>query len=351
MATIQTIDSKRSESGYRPSIASRAAAALLVSIATFSAADARAQVDDTQSVTQHLARERFTLIAPFPPGGPVDLLARMLADGLHRRYGQPAVVENLPGGAGNPGMDRVRRAKPSGHTLLVIPAGNLTINPTLMSNFPFRIERDFSAISMLAKARKVLIAHPSRDTTDFASLIAAIRADPRRFSYASPRVGSGLHLAGELFRQRLGLDIQHVPYKGTTPALNDVVAGVVPLMFSNLPAVLPHLRSGRIVAIAVTDNARSPLAKDIPTLAELGVEGVVVSSWYGLMAPAGTPDNVISRLAEDASAILGAEAVTRQLAAQAMTASPMSPEAFAAHIRNETLTWRQVIVSQSIRAE
>ena len=326
------------------------AACLMISLLTCLTLSGPAQADDA-ALTQQLSRERFTLIAPFPPGGPVDLLARLLAEGLHKRYGQPAVVENLPGGAGNPGMDKVRRARPGGHTLLVIPAGNLTINPTLMSQFPFRIERDFAAITMLAKAPNVLVAHPSRDTADLSSLIAAIKADPKRFSYASPGIGSGLHLAGELFRLQLGIELQHIPYKGTPPALNDVVAGVVPLMFSNLPAALAHLRSGRIVAIAVTDNARSPLAPDIPTLSELGIQGVVVSSWYGLMAPAGTSDAILNRLAEDAAAILSTDSVTRQLGAQAMTAATMSPQDFAAHIRAETDTWRRVIVSQSIRID
>ena len=161
---------------------------------------ASAHADDAGALTQHLARERFTIVAPFPPGGPVDLLARLLAEGLQRRYAQTAVVENMPGGAGNPGMDRVRRARPGGHTLLVIPAGNLTINPSLMANFPFRIERDFVAITMLAKAPNVLVAHPSSDTGSLARLIATIRANPGRYAYGSPGIGSGLHLAGELFQ-------------------------------------------------------------------------------------------------------------------------------------------------------
>lgn len=310
-----------------------------------------AHADEPGAAARQLAQERFTIVAPFPPGGPVDVLSRLLAESLQKRYGQAAVVENVPGGAGNPGMDRVRRARPSGHTLLVIPAGNLTINPTLMANFPFRIERDFAAVTMLAKAPNVLVAHPSADTTTLAALIAAIRADPRRFSYASPGIGSGLHLAGELFRQQLGLDLQHVPYKGTGPAINDVIAGVVPLMFSNLPAALPQVRAGRLVALAITDSTRSPVAPDIPTLAELGVDGVVVSSWYGLMAPAGTPPDVVAQLARDAAAALATEAVTRQLSAQAMTASPMTPAAFAAHIRAETATWEKVITARGIRAD
>lgn len=307
-----------------------------------------AQSDD---VTRQLTQERFTIVAPFPPGGPVDLLSRLLAESLQKRYGQPAVVENVPGGAGNPGMDRVRRARPTGHTLLVIPAGNLTINPTLMTNFPFRIERDFSPITMLAKAPNVLVAHPASDTSTLNALIAAMRADPKRFSYASPGIGSGLHLAGELFRQQLGLDLQHVPYKGTGPAINDVIAGVVPLMFSNLPAALPQVRAGRLVALAITDSARSPVAPDIPTMKELGVDGVVVSSWYGLLAPAGTPAAIVAQLARDATAALSTDSVTRQLTAQAMTADPMTPEAFAAHIRAETATWEKVIKARGIRAD
>lgn len=309
------------------------------------------KADDSTPAARLLAQERFTIVAPFPPGGPVDLLSRLLSESLQKRYGQPAVVENVPGGAGNPGMDRVRRARPTGHTLLVIPAGNLTINPTLMANFPFRIERDFTAVTMLAKAPNVLVAHPSADAASLASLVQAIRTDPKRFAYASPGIGSGLHLAGELFRQQLGLDLQHIPYKGTGPAINDVIAGVVPLMFSNLPAALPQVRAGRLVALAITDSTRSPVAPDIPTLAELGVNGVVVSSWYGLMAPAGTPEAIVAQLARDAAAALSAEAVTRQLTAQAMTAHPMTPAAFSAHIRDETATWAKVITSRGIRAD
>lgn len=323
----------------------------LLALALTGSPAANARADEGAQAARMLAQERFTLVAPFPPGGPVDLLSRLLAESLQKRYGQPAVVENMPGGAGNPGMDRVRRARPSGHTLLVIPAGNLTINPTLMSNFPFRIERDFVAVTMLAKAPNVLVAHPSPDAASLKSLIQAMRADPKRFAYASPGIGSGLHLAGELFRQQLGLDLQHVPYKGTGPAINDVIAGVVPLMFSNLPTALPQVRAGRLVAIAITDSARSPVAPDIPTMAELGVDGVVVSSWYGLMAPAGTPEAIVAQLARDAAAALSTDTVTRQLAAQAMTANPMTPEAFSAHIRAETATWEKVITSRGIRAD
>lgn len=287
-----------------------------------------------------LAQERLTIVSPFPPGGPVDTLARFLADGLSQRYGQVAVVENLPGAAGNLGMDKVRRGKPDGHTLLVIPAGNLTINPTLMPNFPFQIERDFMPVTMLAKAPNVLVVSPQANLRSLDELLSQARRQPGSLSYASPGIGSGLHLAGELFKAQTQTEILHVPYKGTGPALNDVLAGVVPVMFSNLPATLPHIRSGKLVALGVTDTARSPVAPEIPTLAELGVAGVVVTSWYGLLAPAGTPAVIVEQLARDAQEILAKPTVSEKLQAQGLQLTPMRPAEFAGHIRKETADWR-----------
>ena len=206
------------------------------------------------------AQERLTLVAPFPPGGPVDVLSRILAEGLQKKTGLTAVVENLPGAAGNLGIDKVKRAKPDGKTLLVVPAGNLTINPTLMPNFPFNIERDFVPVTMLAKAPNVLVASAQASAQirlgSVRELVAQARAKPGTLSYASPGIGSGLHLAGELFKQQTDTDLLHVPYKGTGPALNDVLGGTVPLMFSNLPATLPHIKSGKLLALGRTGRQR-----------------------------------------------------------------------------------------------
>ena len=298
-----------------------------------------------------LAQERFTVVAPFPPGGPVDTLARLLADGLQKHYSQSAVVDNLPGAAGNLGLDKVKRAKPDGHTLLVVPAGNLTINPTLMRNFPFQIEKDFAPITMLAKAPNVLVAGAGVGVKNLKEVVALTQAKPNSLSYASPGVGSGLHLAGELFKQQTSADWLHVPYKGTGPALNDVLGGSVPLMFSNLPATLPYIRSGKLVALGVTDTVRTPVAADIPTLAEQGVAGVVVTSWYGLLAPSGTSPELLQQLAKDAAEILSRPVVREQLHAQGLTQATQTPDEFAAHIRQETLTWRRVIQSRHIEAD
>jgi tripartite-type tricarboxylate transporter receptor subunit TctC len=302
-------------------------------------------------VQKQLSGDRFTIISPFPPGGPVDTLARVLSDGLAKRYGQAAVVENLAGAAGNIGIDKVKRAKGDGHTLLVVPAGNLTINPTLMPNFPFNIEKDFVPVTMLAKAPNVLVASPDAGIKTAQDLVARAKAKPNTLSYASPGVGSGLHLAGELFKQQAGVDLLHVPYKGTGPALNDVLGGVVPLMFSNLPATLPFIKSGKLVALGVTEARRSPVAPEIPTLAEQGIQGVNVTSWYGLLAPAGTSPAVAEQLAKDAAEILAQPEVRDRLQAQGMTGAPMKPAEFATAMRDETAVWAKIIKARNIVAE
>jgi len=311
-----------------------------------------APVHAQQSEAQkQLSSERFTIISPFPPGGPVDTLARVLSDGLAKRYGQAAVVDNQVGAAGNIGMDKVKRAKGDGHTLLVIPAGNVTINPTLMPNFPFDMAKDFVPVTMLAKAPNVLVASPASGIKNAKELVAQAKAKPNTLSYASPGVGSGLHLAGELFKQQAGIDMLHVPYKGTAPALNDVLGGSVPLMFSNLPATLPFLKQGKLVAIGVTEAKRSAAAPDIPTLAEQGIQGVTVTSWYGLMAPKGTPPAVVEQLAKDAAEMLSTSEVRERLKVQGMTDAAMKPAEFAAYIRDETAVWARIIKARNIVAE
>lgn len=209
------------------------------------------------------AKGPFTLVSPFPAGGPVDTLARILADGLAKRHGQPAIVDNAVGAAGNIGIEKVKRAKGDGHTLLVVPAGNLTINPTLMPNFPFDIAKDFVPVTMLAKAPNVLVASPASGIKTAKDLVAQAKAKPGTLSYASPGIGSGLHLAGELFKQQAGIDMLHVAYKGTPPALNDVLGGVVPLMFTNLPAALPFIQNGKLVALGITEAQRTAVAPGI----------------------------------------------------------------------------------------
>jgi tripartite-type tricarboxylate transporter receptor subunit TctC len=297
------------------------------------------------------AQDGYRIVSPFPAGGPVDGLARIIATGLADKYKQPAIVENLVGAAGNIGMEKVKRAAPDGRTLLVIPAGNLTINPTLMANFPFNIANDFLPITMLAKAPNVLVANAAVPASNAKELIALAKAKPGTLSFASPGVGSGLHLAGELFNAQAGTDLLHIPYKGTPPAINDLLGGAVPLMFSNLPTVLAHIQSGKLKAIGITDTVRAESAPNIPTLAEQGVIGVVVTSWYALLAPRQTPPAVASQLAKDATEILNRPAIREQLKAQALTVWTMQPSELQAHIAAETASWARIIKAKNIKTE
>jgi tripartite-type tricarboxylate transporter receptor subunit TctC len=197
----------------------------------------------------------------------------------------------------------------------------------------------------------VLVAHPGAKFKTVQELIALAKRQPDTLSYASPGIGSGLHLAGELFKAQTDTEILHVAYKGTPPALNDVLGGAVPMMFSNLPTVLPHIKSGKLLALAVTDTTRTPVAPEIPTLAEQGVPGVVVTSWYGLLAPAGTPAEVQEQLARDVQAILAQPQVREQLKAQGLSEWSLKTTEFGAHIRNETASWAKVIKARGITME
>ena len=298
-----------------------------------------------------LAAQPFTIVAPFPPGGPIDSLARILANGLSERYKQTAVVDNRTGAYGNIGIDLVKRAAPTGHTLLVVPAGNLTINPTLMPKLGYSVDGDFAPVASLAKAANVLAVHPAVPAKNVAELVALSKAKPGTLSYASPGVGSGLHLAGELFKQHSGADLLHVAYKGTTPGLNDVLGGTVPVIFGNLPGLLPHIQAGKLRPLAVTDPTRSGVLPEVPTLAEAGVTGVAVTSWYGVMAPKGTPAPVLAQLASDITQIFSAPATKAQLEKQGLNVWINTGSVFGDLIRKEAAMWAPIIKSRKIEAD
>lgn len=308
-------------------------------------------VAQAQDAAQQLASKPFTLVAPFPPGGPVDTLARMLADGLAAQYKQPAIVENKPGAAGNIGIDQVKRSAPTGHTLLVIPAGNLTINPTLMPAAKLDILGDFAPVSSLARASNVVAVNPNVPAKTIAELVALAKARPNSVAYATPGVGSQLHLAGELLGQQAGADFLHVAYKGSGPGLNDVLGGSVPMIIGNLPVLLPHIQAGKLRPLAVTDATRDPAIPQVPTLAEAGIPGIAVTSWYGILAPKGTPPAVVEQLAKDFARILNAPDNKARLQNQGLQTWLVPTGAFADLIRKETATWAPIIRSRKIEAQ
>jgi tripartite-type tricarboxylate transporter receptor subunit TctC len=304
-----------------------------------------------QDVAAQLSARPFTLVAPFPPGGPVDTLARMLADGLAAQYKQSAIVDNKPGAAGNIGIDQVKRAEATGHTLLVIPAGNLTINPTLMPAARLDIQGDFAAVSSLARASNVVAVNPSVPAKNVAELVALAKGKPNSVSYATPGIGSQLHLAGELLGQQAGVDFLHVAYKGSGPGLNDVLGGTVPMIIGNLPVLLPHIQAGKLRPLAVTDATRDPQLPQVPTLAEAGIAGISVTSWYGVLAPRGTPPAVVEQLARDFARILNQPANQARLQQQALQTWLVPTTAFGELIRKETATWAPIIRSRKIEAQ
>ncbi len=324
------------------------AGALLAAASSVSFAQAPAA--DDAAAQAALKSGPFRIVAPFPPGGPVDVLARVFGTGLLSQYGQTAVVENKPGAHGNIGITAVQRAAGDGHTMLVVPAGNMTINPTLLPNLPYNVDKDFTAVAMLAKAPNVVAVFPSVPAKTIQELVALTKAKPGTMAYGSPGVGSGLHLAGELFKEATGTDLLHVPYKGTTQALSDAVGGQIQIIFGAVPTLLPQIQSGKLRALAVTGDTRSPNLPDLPTLAEAGIKGVNVVSWYGLYVPKSTPANVSGQLARDVTAILNQPAVRDSLKAQGLEVSPLRLEEFRKFQQNETETWSKVIKARGITA-
>jgi tripartite-type tricarboxylate transporter receptor subunit TctC len=297
-----------------------------------------------------LPNRPVTLVAPFTPGGPIDVLARVLAQGFQAR-GMTATVDNRTGGGGTIGIDIVRRATPDGSTMLVIPAGNLTISPTIIRNLPYDVERDFAPVSMLASAPNVIVGPANTPFRTPQQLIAAARARPDSIAYGSPGVGSQLHLLMELLRAKADVEWQHVPYRGTTQALTDLLGGRIQLLSSNLPVVLPGIREGRLHAIAVTTARRVAQLPDVPTLAESGYPDIDVTSWYGLLVPRATPAATVRAIGEAAEAILRASETAPVLANQGLDIATEPPDVFAARLRRETAMWAEVIRARGITAE
>jgi tripartite-type tricarboxylate transporter receptor subunit TctC len=302
-------------------------------------------------VAQAFPTKPVRIVAPFPPGGPIDVLARLVGERVQQRSGQPVTVENRPGGAGNIGILAVAQAPADGHTWLFIPQGNITINATLMKNLPFNWERDFAPVTLVAYAPNLLVVNNAVPAASVPELIAYAKKNPGKLTYGSPGIGSSLHLIGELMKREAGIDITHVPYKGTTQAMQDLLGGQISMMFGSLPTLMPQVRAGKLRALAATTAKRAPQAPELPTLVETGLKGVDVPSWYGALVPAKTPPDVVERMQREIAAIVHAAETKNVLEGQGLTPVANSPQDFAAQIRRETATWARVIREAGIKAE
>jgi len=281
------------------------------------------------------------IVVPYTPGGGADILTRTLAAALAPKMGQPVIVENRPGGNTISGTEFVANAPADGYTLMLVPA-SFAINPSFYK-LPYDTIKGFEPVALVALVPLMLVTNPAVAINSVKDLIAAAKAKPGKLTFASYGSGSPAHLAGELFKSMVGVDMLHIPYKGSAPALTDIVAGHVDLMFSSMSPAVPLVKSGRLKAIAVTTAKRVPAMKDLPTVAEAGVPGYEVQAWNGIVAPAGTPKDVVAKLNRAIVEIVATKEFSDKISVQGFEPESSSPEEFAELIQRDILKWAKVI--------
>jgi tripartite-type tricarboxylate transporter receptor subunit TctC len=289
-------------------------------------------------------------INPFPPGGPSDILGRLIGDKLSQRLGQPFVMENRPGAGGNVGVDALAKSPPDGHTLAWVVDFNITVNPVLYPKMPYDVERDIAPVCTFAWGEVALVVHPSVQAKTLAELIALAKAKP--LAFASGGNGSPGHMVGELFKRELGLDqMTHIPYKGNTPATQSIVAGETQVFFGALPGTLAHVRAGKLRALAVMGAERSSFIPDVPTSRELGYPKLAAANWFGVIAPGGTPREIVERLHREIAAIAKEREYAERIEKVGMKPYVVGPEQMRTMMRTESQAWAAIVKAAGIRPE
>lgn len=315
----------------RTGIKTLAAAALLVT----GMGSALAQAD--------FPSKPLTMIVPFSAGGTTDILARIVGQALGQELGESIIIENKPGAGGNIGAQQAARAKADGYTLFMGTVGTHAINQSLYKKLPYDPLKDFTPLSRVATVPNLLVAHPSRPYKTVQEMIAYAKANPGDVTYGSPGSGASPHVSGALFQSMTGAELTHIPYKGSAPAVSDLLGNQIAVMFDNMPSAIQHVRSGKLRPIAVTTAKRSPELPDVPTIAEAGVPGYEATSWFGLWAPAGTPAPVLDKLHSALTKVLQDPAVVKKIADQGGEVVIDTPAEFEAFIQSEAAKWGKVV--------
>lgn len=320
-------------------------------LSRFALALCAAAVPATSALAQDFPAKPLRIVVPFAAGGGVDILTRVLAQHLGERLGQQVMVDNRTGAGGNVGVEAVAKAPADGYTLVMATTGTHTINPGLYKSLPFDAEKDFKPVTLVASVPNLLVVHPSVQAGNVKALVDLAKSRPGQLSFASFGNGTSNHLSGEMLKSTAGINVLHVPYKSATQAVTDLIAGQTSFAFVNMPLALPHVRAGKLRALAVTGARRSTATPEFATMSEAGAPGFVVESWYGLMAPAGTPEPVVARLNKEVLAVLAMPEVREAFAKQGADIETSTPAEFASRVKTEKAHWAEVIRSSGARID
>lgn len=305
----------------------------------------------TSVFAQNYPSKTIRLICPFPPGGAVDIACRSLAAELSKQLGQTVAVENRPGAGGNVGLVEAVKSAADGYTLYMSTSGIQAINPVLYSKMPADPNKDLAPVSALVSLNNVLVLHPSVKANNVKDLIAYAKANPGKLSYASSGNGTSIHMSGEMFKALAGVDMVHVPYKGSAPAVTDLLGGQVQLMFDNIPSSLPHIKAGKLKALATTGAKRDAALPDLPTIAESGVNGYESDVWFGLTAPAATPKDIIAKLSDECQKAVKAPAFVKRMTELGYNMIGTSPEQMAEMTRTAITRWAPIVKSSGAKVD
>jgi tripartite-type tricarboxylate transporter receptor subunit TctC len=334
----------QSQNTMKNNLRSLAAGLLLSALCVLSAA----------ASAQTYPSKPLRIVVPFTPGGSSDILARAVGNELTKSLGQPVVIDNVPGAGGSIGAERVAKSAADGYTLLMGHVGTLAVNPALYPKLAYDPVKDFAPVAWVARVPNILVVHPSVAATDFKAFIALAKSKPGQLNYGSGGNGSAAHTTMEYLKSQSGISLLHIPYRGTAPSVTDLLAGQIQLLFTGAPALIPHIKSGKIRPLAVSSSKRLDILPDVPTVAESGLKGLAnfeADQWYGIVAPRGTPADVVTKLNAAINAALALPEVKTRLSSEGAYPAPATPDAFGKLIASDIKRWAPVVKRAGITAD